>query len=179
LHLWYQPSIHIWSGRRTYVRAGGRILMGGGGMGGRGRERKCDYKIETQFSKFRVSPSSQLLQQTYHHHKLLYFANLGMSPKLVALPWCPKHPSSRGYKYSISNTRPLVCRSTLKHSSWGGYKYFPSNTRYLAGTSTLSQTLVLWRVQVFSLKNPSSTGYKVSLLNTRPLVGRSTLKHSS
>ena len=141
----------------------------------RGREgkKKPEYKIATQFSKFRVSITpSQFLQQTYHHHNLLHFANLGMSPKLVVFQTCVlslvqvlyiKHASSRAYKYSISNTRPFV------------YKDSVSNTSPLVRTSTLYQTRVLSCVHLLYIKHPSPRAYKYSISNTRPLVRTSTL----
>lgn len=138
-----------------------------GGWGG--GEKKSDYKIASQFSKFRVSITLQSASTTnyHHHHNLLYFANLGMSPKLVALPWRFKHASSRGYKYSASNTLPLLRTSTLYQTpalSWVEVLSL-SNTRRDESTSAFYQTLV-------------PLGYKHSLSNTRPLAGTSTLSNT-
>lgn len=129
-----------------------------GGWGG--GEKKSDYKIASQFSKFRVSITLQSASTTnyHHHHNLLYFANLGMSPKLVALPWRFKHASSRGYKYSASNTLPLLRTSTLYQ------------TPALSWVEVLSQTLVVTRVQVLSIKRSSLLG--TSTLSQTPVLSR-------
>jgi hypothetical protein len=160
-------------------KANSLVLYEGGG------QEKPNIKLQHNFrNSVLVSPSSQLLQQTYHHHhNLLHFANLGMSPKLVALPWCFKHTSSRVYKYYVSNTRLLVRTTTLYQTpvlvGTGSIYQTPvlSCVQALYIKHPSSQTLVVRRVQVLSDKHPSSRGNKYSLSNTRPLVGTSTLSN--